>query len=489
MRSWKIALVAFGLTTAVGRPACVVAQPLVYARVSGSVYDSVGMKPLGGAIVRIVRRDDPATGLTARTDSAGAFRYDSVPSGVWVATYLHPVLDSLHLEPAIVRLEIRDANAVEMPLFTPSGRSLATRLCGAALSAELGLILGEVRRATDGSSIAGATVEITWPEWVLGKRTVTTDQRRATAVTDSTGRYALCGAPAGSTVRGVAWIGSDTSGVLELVVPEAGFTVQNLTLGSLVSSNTRRDSSGTLAAPTAIRRGTAVVRGSVTSPEGVPLANALVRVIGSGSMVRSSETGEFVIRDAGSGTQSIEARRIGHSPHRMTVELRDDEPRIVRLVLPVERVQLDTVRVIGRTVPASVRGIERRWRTGLGKFLDANTIRERSMMWATDALRGLAGVRVMSGSLGNSVAMMGPDGYLCSPTVFIDGVYLRDGAITIDEFIQRGDAAAFEVYARPSQVPAELFNANNGCGVIAAWTKFGTDHVPVLPPKSERRKD
>ena len=489
MRFWNCALVACGLTAGLCLPARVAAQAPVYARVSGSVFDSVGMKPLGGAIVRIVRSDDPATGLTARTDSAGVFRYDSVPSGVWVATYLHPILDSLHIEPAIVRLEIRDASAVDMPLFTPSGRSLATQLCGAAMSIELGLIVGEVHRATDGSAMPGATVAVTWPEWVLGKRTLTTDQRRATALTDSSGRYALCGAPAGSTLRAVAWSGVDTSGVLEVVVPDAGFTLQDITIGTATYVAARADASDILTPPTTLRSGAAIVRGTVVTPDGRPLANALVRVMGSGSMVRSSESGEFVIRDAGAGTQSIEARRIGHSPHRMTVELRDGEPRMVTMILPIERVQLDTVRVIGRSIPASVRGIERRWRTGLGKFLDANAIREHSMMWATDALRGMAGVRVISGSIGNQIAMTGPTGGLCSPSVFIDGVYLRDGASAIDEYVQRSDAAAFEVYARPSQVPSELFNTINGCGVIAAWTKFGTDHVPVLPPKSERRKN
>lgn len=143
------------------------------------------------------------------------------------------------------------------------------------------------------------------------------------------------------------------------------------------------------------RQGQATIRGRVTNTDGLPLPYAIVRVPGSGSMVRAPADGAFTIADAGAGTYTIEARAIGYGPHRVPVVLRASEPATIALKLAVANVQLDTVRVVaGRQIPFLVQGIERRWRTGLGRILDGNTVRERSSLFMTDALRGLPDVSV-----------------------------------------------------------------------------------------------
>ncbi len=58
------------------------AQTATRAQVFGSVFDSVGMKPLAGAVVRLVRTEDPSIGRTAISDVGGRFADDSVASGV-----------------------------------------------------------------------------------------------------------------------------------------------------------------------------------------------------------------------------------------------------------------------------------------------------------------------------------------------------------------------------------------------------------------------
>jgi len=73
----------------------------------------------------------------------------------------------------------------------------------------------------------------------------------------------------------------------------------------------------------------------------------------------------FVIRDVGAGTRTVEARLIGYSPHRIPIEFRETAEASVTLVLPVQRVELDTMRVVaGRDIPFFVRSIERRARSG-----------------------------------------------------------------------------------------------------------------------------
>ena len=464
----------------------------IFARVSGTVFDSIAMRPLAGAIVRVVRTDDPSIGRTAVSDTAGRFAYDSVPVGIWMASFLHPKLDSLRLEPGIVRLDISASDSVTMLLATPSARTLIVASCG-ALPLEFGLIIGEVRRAEDDAPMTDATVEVEWPEWVLQKRNLITEQQRQSARTDSLGRYTLCGAPTGSTMRAVSWSGSDTTGVVEVEVPAAGVALLDFAVGSVIYITAADSSTVSSRIAERIRRGTATVRGRVTTTDDRPLANAVVRVIGSGSQVRVSGDGAFAITDAGAGTQTIEARALGFRPYRRVVRLYSSRATETTLSLAVANVQLDTVRVVaGREVPWDVRGIERRWRTGLGKFIDGATVRERTATRTTDALRRVAGVTVRQepGADGQQIIMRSNTGVECLAILFVDGIPIDvagSGEITIDQLARPDMVAAIEVYSRPSMAPAEYLTMARDCGVVALWTKAGTHNVPVLPPKSDRK--
>jgi Carboxypeptidase regulatory-like domain/TonB-dependent Receptor Plug Domain len=472
--------------------ASLAAQAPVRAPVAGTVFDSVAMKPLAGALVRIVRADDPSTGRSATSDTAGRYAFDTVAAGAWLASFLHPALDSLRLEPGILQLEISDTSLVTMALSTPSGRTLFVAACGSGFKDDDGVISGSVRRADDDAPLAGATVEIEWPEWVLQKRSLVTDQKRLRATTDSSGRYKLCGAPAGSTLRAVTWQAADTSGMIEVVLPETGYAQQDFAVGAAEYLTPPTEVADTAMAVPRLRRGTSVVRGTVRTSVGTPLANASVRVLGSGASVRSSDTGAFTITDAVAGTQTVEARAIGFQPSRHAVRLSSTAPVELALTLSPRVVELDTVRVMaGREIPWDVQGIERRWRTGLGKFLDGRTVRERTSMYTSDALRGMAGVQIrqVTRGYGQRIMLRGFMGGECRASLFLDGMQV-DGSgmadMTVDELIQPDLVAAIEVYPRANMVPAEYMTMRTGCGVVALWTKYGTGNVPILPPKSER---
>jgi len=63
---------------------------------------------------------------------------------------------------------------------------------------------------------------------------------------------------------------------------------------------------------------------------------------------------------------------------------------------------------------------------------------------------------------------------------------MDETGVTLDERVTIQDVAAIEVYNRPSVVPPEYMTMTNDCGVVAVWTKSGTENVPILPPKSAR---
>jgi hypothetical protein len=464
------------------------------AQVRGTVFDSVAMMPLRGALVRIVRTDDPSIGRTTQTDSLGAFVHDSVPAGVWLASFLHPVLDSLRLEPGIVRLEIIEAGVLPLALSTPSGATLVAQACGPGGGDDAGVIFGTVRNADDEAPLVGASIEVEWPEWTLAKKSVVTELARRRTVSDSLGAYRLCGVPPGSTLRARSWKDTDSAGVVEVTVPASGYAVQDFDIGvgatGVAAPSIAATSTDSSAAPV-VRRGSAAVRGRVMTAAGAPLPNAIVRVLGSGSAVRSGSAGEFRVTDAVAGTQTIEARAIGYSPIRRTVRLRTTEVAEITLSLATRNVELDTIRVVaGRDVPWDVRNIERRWRTGLGRFLDGKMVRERASLYLSDALQGMPGVfvRFPRQGYGQDIYMRGNRGE-CRAMLFVDGMPFDAagrGGMSIDEFVQPRDVAAVEVYNRPTMVPAEYLTMARDCGVVAVWTRFGTGNVPILPPKSAR---
>jgi Carboxypeptidase regulatory-like domain len=378
-----------------------------------------------------------------------------------------------------------------MPLATPSARTLVAANCRAPLANDLGVIIGDVRRASDDAPLPGAKVEVSWPEWVLQKGRMVTEQRVRTATADSSGHYVLCGAPSAGTLRGVSWSASDTSGAIEVVTPESGYTVLDFAIAPVEYLAVKVDS-GPAALSVSVRRGKAVVRGVITTIDRRPLLNAVVRVIGSGSQVRTNAAGVYAIGDAGAGTQTVEARAIGYQPMRLTVRLTESGATTVDLRLPIQRVQLDTVRVLaGKELPVEVRAIERRWRAGTGVILDGNTVRERSNIFTTDALRGISGVTVrQAGGFGQTVWMRSSNGVECQASVVLDGGQLppsQAASISIDEIAQREDVVAIEVYARPSQIPAEFTSMVDGCGVLAIWTKRGTGGVMPVRPRPPGR--
>ncbi|MDZ7632148.1 MAG: carboxypeptidase regulatory-like domain-containing protein [Gemmatimonadaceae bacterium] len=467
------------------------ATPATATRIVGTVWDSVTMRPVGNATVRIVRTDNPAVGRSATTDILGRFAFDTVANGSWLATFLHPILDSLRVEPGILRIDISEPGEVRLPLGTPSPRSMIAATCRTAASAELGLLVGEVRRAQDDAPVSGATILVEWPEWVLAKGRMATDMRRVMARTDSSGRYAMCGVPSGSSLRSFAYSTTDTTGGIEVPIPDAGYAVQDYAIGTIERVAIRADTTVGAAAATTMRRGRSTVRGTVRTLDGRPIPNAVVRVLGSGTMVRSTATGTFAIADAGSGTQSVEARAIGYQPYRLPVRLRDGEVTAVDLRLSIQRVQLDTVRVIaGRQIAPEVRAIERRMNSGVGTILDAKTIRERSTLFVTDAMRGMAGIQ-LSRTAGNGQEILmrrnvSGDGSFCVANIVLDGQRMPPSSstnATLDDYVNISDVAAMEVYPRPNLVPPEFLSIDNQCGTVVVWTRRGTGGVMPQRPK------
>jgi hypothetical protein len=438
------------------------AQPV--ARLRGVVFDSVAAAPLAHAAVRVFRGDNAAEGVDLRTDTAGRFVLPGVRPGTWLVSFLHPRLDSLRLDAPVARVEVVEAGDIDVTLAVPSGASLARALCGARPDDSTAVVVGDVRDAATRRALSGATVRATWPEWVFAKRQMGREDVTRVARTDSTGQFILCGVPQGTTVRALAYRDADTTGVVELAIPAADYAVTDFLL----------DRSGARAGS---------VRGVVQTPDGKPFANAMARVLGSGTMVRTDSSGTFRIADAAAGTQMVEVRALGYEQQRRQVTLVPGEPLAMSFTVDRARVLLDTVRVFaGRKLPPDVVAIERRWRAGQGVILDAATVRQRASNYITNALFAVPGVRLgMRNGFGNTVYFRGIGGE-CIPIIYLDGFRFVANGLSLDEIVAPQDVAAMEVYVRPMQRPAEFTDLAD-CGVLVVWTRYHLGNIPVFDPR------
>ena len=162
-------------------------------------------------------------------------------------------------------------------------------------------------------------------------------------------------------------------------------------------------------------------------------------------------------------------------------------------MLPVERVQRDTVRVEARRpFSAELLGIAVRARSGLGRLYSGDVIRERSTLFVSDIRRIMNGLSVTGGSRGNEVQMRNPMGRLCTPSVYFDGALVQVGgsepsSLNIDDFVTRADVDAMEVYSLASAVPPEFAGGSTGCGAIAVWSRRGTGGATVVAQGIDRR--
>ena len=73
--------------------------------ISGVVYDSIARRPLPGALVQVVAVEGARHFSNSTiTDSLGRYRLSNVPGGRFMLGFLHPLLDSLGIEPSALQI-------------------------------------------------------------------------------------------------------------------------------------------------------------------------------------------------------------------------------------------------------------------------------------------------------------------------------------------------------------------------------------------------
>jgi Carboxypeptidase regulatory-like domain/TonB-dependent Receptor Plug Domain len=447
--------------------------------VSGVVRDSVAHLPLAGASVQLADVDDPTQVATAVSDSLGRFAFAGVADGRYTLGFFHALLDSLGVEAGQRELRVEAHRAVRADLATPSPAQLRAAVCHVRAAADSGaLLLGVVRDARDGAPLGGATVVGDWLELSFTAIGVVRRVPRLAATTGDNGWFALCGLPRGGTMQLLASRGADSTDRIDVTVSAEGFERRDLYLGraSTVATTESAPRADSLAPrPRRVRTGDGRVAGTVVAAAGGrPLPGAQVSIV-DGPRAVADAAGNWTLADAPVGTRVLEVRAIGYYPERRRVDVVRGAPP-VRVALSTLKSVLDTVRVTASRLGQS--GFEERRRGGTGRYLTASEIERRNALTARDLFRTIGGVRLGYDTLGREakLVMRGPFG-ICSPAVFVDGMYFADiDTDDLNTIVRPSEIVGIEVYTEATAPPQFQrmiggVDSVDPCGSILIWTR------------------
>jgi hypothetical protein len=440
--------------------------------IRGSVLDSLHDSLLKGALVRV----DNST-HEAFTDSLGAYRIDSVPTGLHRLVVVHPLLDTLGISLVTPALNFTAGENRVIELAVPSSETLVSLMCPAArLALGPAALVGFVRDADTEAPAQGAKVSLLYYESdPLGlKKTPRVREQQI----GPDGRYRICGLP--PTMSGKLQVfrnGVQTGEVPVDLGGANGSSSQVLAMRSMSITSTSQvvasAPNDTGAKPKTVVRGRARVTGRVLNKYGQPVAGARVELQNTGAATKTRPNGEFTLDSLPSGTQTLEVRQLGFSPTEVAVELSGGTPQNVTVKMADYVPVLSEMRVTAqRERGLSDVGFADRKRSGMGYYLDADQIKMRQTVQFSDMLRTVPGVRVQPAGNGSNIITSSRDPSGGCVTFYVDGApWQQMTPGDLDTYVRPDEVAALEVY-NGSTTPAQFQSAGqSGCTTIVIWTE------------------
>ncbi|HJQ18969.1 MAG TPA: carboxypeptidase regulatory-like domain-containing protein [Gemmatimonadaceae bacterium] len=444
----------------------------------GTVYDSVRLKPMSGARIRL-----DTSSLVATADESGKFRLEGIPPGQHFLRVEHPMADTLAI---VLRSETQDfagGESKEVDLATPSSETLVAILCAPAWRARgPSALMGTVREADTGVPAVGAKVSLVWYELDIANGIRKTPRvREATIGKD--GVYRICGLPKGIDGKLQVIRGPLTSGDIPLEFGDDVLALRSMTIASpsavVAAPNAVSDSNRSrTAAPSAPVLGSARLTGRVLNKTGQPLPGARVQLENTTRVATTRTNGEFVLDSLPPGTQTVSVRLLGYQPVEQAVDLSSRDARSVTMTLDNFVPVLEAVRVSAQRERAlDDVGFARRKRTGMGWYLDGDALASKTTSTNfSDVMRGAPGIRVEQAGNGRQVITSSRDPANGCVNIWVDGTQWQQlDPGDVDDFVKPYELGAVEVYSS-SNVPVEYQPAGRGnCTTIVAWTKRKLD--------------
>jgi hypothetical protein len=427
------------------------------AVIVGAVVDSVNGGLLSGATVLL-----QGAQRTTESDSAGRFRFDSVPPGEYQLGVFHPLLDALDISIATKPFHAAPDSASVVILSVPSPATIVASRCanrgGASGSSA---IIGHVSDPETLEPMRGAEVSVAWNEIEVSKSFgIRHTPHLLVDTTDTNGAYQLCGLPSSLDATLKARRGAAVTGEIPIELGGRPIEVQGRSL--LLSKN---DST--------TRTGNATVTGVVVL-EGTPSDTvSRVEVAGTSIAAVTNAKGEFTLRNLPAGTRSIVARHLGYAVQSAAVDLNPREEQRVTIKLPKYIAVMDPVLVTARRNAALDKvGFNQRKKSAFGYFLDGDRIAQMHAFYVSDILRRVPGIRVGYGPRGEAVVSSNRDVTSSCVDYWVDDMpFIEIDPGDINNFVNGSEVVAAEVY-QSGTAPAQYTRNGGSCTTIVLWTRF-----------------
>jgi hypothetical protein len=442
-------------------------------RLEGRVIDSTHARPLAG--VRVVAFGAEAGSTVsgaASTDTSGRYHIDSLPPGRYAVGFESPLLDSLEMVVAPREGVVAPSRTATLDLALPPAAKLRAALCpGLTLPAQTGVIYGHVVDAESENPLAGVVLAIAWQERDVDRFTLkpANRERTASATTDSSGWYRLCGVPTDSWLSLQLQHGGRIGPVIRTLVGDTlGIAVRHLSLTESTSrpapdSAALASASTTESVASLPLSGTAMLSGIVRGLGDTPLASAEVRVRGASATGKTDAQGRYTLRGLPAGTQVLDVRHVGYGATEMPVELRSgvmvtSDVRLQRIV------NLDSIRVVAsRPRYKEFNQLQKNKISGV--FLGPEEMQWRSRVaYASDVIELIPGYRIVGdGRDAQVINGRGTNALPCRTNIIIDGME----HMSIND-VPPAAIGVIAAYRLGDQGPPEY---DTSCGAIFIWSK------------------
>ena len=443
-----------------------VRPPTGTGKISGVAFDSLLMTPMANVQVWVV-----GSTVTTNSDFRGKFELNGVPEGVQTLAYSSVILDSVGVGTRGLMITVEPNKTVSVNIGTPSGATLWRVLCAnkKPVGSDSGIAWGSVSDAHTGKLLRGAPVLFGWYDMDVAGKTVNFSEVRTEVVSDSTGTYYACGLPTNVALASQALGDSAASGEVQFQLGERYSHRVDLTVSRDLFSRAET-LLGAVAPNTAVPKGTATLRGTVSNDKGVPIAGVTVALSTVDTVVRTAANGTFQLTYLPSGTLGINARSVGYASTARLVDLRPDAVTEVNFTMGAVRdLATFNVRAERKVSLDEAEFLERRKTSTGGHIIN---MQERGFSDAIGPLRNIPRVRVVQSREGPIITMTRPgSGNNCVPVIYVNGARVPADQLTmmnVDQF------TFVEVYTNWMQVPPRFLGAmsDNPCGVVLYWTRF-----------------
>lgn len=417
------------------------------ASITGAVGDSLHGTPLAGAIVTVA-----GTTRRATTDSHGSFTIDGIAPGTHSIIVTHPMLDTIGFRVVSEPFDLAAGSQRRVDAHTPTVSELRANLCRTGVVSNGGSILiGRVSLADTDEPAEGATVSLVFKDLSAPR----SPERVRTGRVAATGVFAICGVPPRLEGNVQASLGGVTTADLPVKINGEAVATTIISVGG---------SAG----------GTASLTGKVTRKGGGAVAGAQVTVTGTAASTTSAADGTFALAGLPLGTREIVVRRIGFAQRSEVVTLAARQPATASIVLDDAQV-LKTVTIPGKLEDGLAKvGFTARKQVGMGGFLSPEDVEQRFPVVVTDALRGMAGIKISTTASGQFIeTTRGPaEASGSCLNIFIDHVrFEQTNPGDVDTALPASELAAVEYYGSVGTTPPEFQVTGRTCSTLVLWSR------------------